>query len=92
MAVRALTAVLLLTLALGPALVAAQMPALESYAQGAVLADDTAYFYWTVNETDMSIHMAVRAKTSGWVAVGISEVGAMVGSGTQFLPGRRSQQ
>lgn len=83
MAARALPAVLLLvTLALGPALVAGQMPALESYAQGAVLQDDAAFFYWTINETDKSIHMAVHAKTSGWVAVGISEVGGMVGSGT----------
>eukprot|EP00245_Coleochaete_scutata_P017234 TRINITY_DN834_c0_g4_i1.p1 TRINITY_DN834_c0_g4~~TRINITY_DN834_c0_g4_i1.p1 ORF type:complete len:1008 (-),score=127.44 TRINITY_DN834_c0_g4_i1:889-3912(-) len=36
--------------------------------------------YWQLNQPDSSIRFAIKAKTAGYVALGISEVGAMVGS------------
>lgn len=65
----------------GPAL-----PPLSSYTSSLELEPDTVYLFWTHNESDARLNMAVHAKTAGWVAVGISEVGAMVGSGTGCIP------
>ncbi|CAI5466063.1 unnamed protein product [Closterium sp. Yama58-4] len=36
--------------------------------------------HWSVNDTDATIRIAVKAQTAGWLAIGLSEVGTMVGS------------
>ncbi|GJP40457.1 hypothetical protein CLOM_g138, partial [Closterium sp. NIES-68] len=36
--------------------------------------------FWSVNSSDATIHVAARAQTAGWLAIGISEIGSMVGS------------
>ncbi|CAI5473052.1 unnamed protein product [Closterium sp. Yama58-4] len=52
---------------------------LSTYSNVALL-DPRFELYWTVNSSDATIHMAVNAKTTGWFAIGISEIGSMVGS------------
>ncbi|CAI5486919.1 unnamed protein product [Closterium sp. Naga37s-1] len=52
---------------------------LSSYSNVALL-DPRFELYWTVNDSDATIRMAARAKTAGWLAIGLSEIGSMVGS------------
>ncbi|CAI7794143.1 unnamed protein product [Closterium sp. NIES-53] len=54
---------------------------LSSYSNVALL-DPRFELYWTINDSDATIRMAARAKTAGWLAIGLSEIGSMVGSGT----------
>eukprot|EP00245_Coleochaete_scutata_P017231 TRINITY_DN834_c0_g1_i1.p1 TRINITY_DN834_c0_g1~~TRINITY_DN834_c0_g1_i1.p1 ORF type:complete len:951 (-),score=143.11 TRINITY_DN834_c0_g1_i1:668-3520(-) len=42
--------------------------------------DPAFILHWQLNQTDSSIRFAIKAKTAGYIALGISEVGAMVGS------------
>ncbi|CAI5988650.1 unnamed protein product [Closterium sp. NIES-64] len=59
---------------------AASLPeSLSTYSNVALL-DPRFELYWTVNSSDATIHMALNAKTTGWFAIGISEIGSMVGS------------
>ncbi|CAI5520248.1 unnamed protein product, partial [Closterium sp. Naga37s-1] len=52
---------------------------LSSYSNLALL-DPRLELHWTVNDSDATIRLAVRANTAGWLAIGISEIGSMVGS------------
>ncbi|CAI5501104.1 unnamed protein product, partial [Closterium sp. Naga37s-1] len=52
---------------------------LSSYSNVALL-DPRLELHWTVNDSDATIRLAVRANTAGWLAIGISEIGSMVGS------------
>ncbi|CAI5491523.1 unnamed protein product [Closterium sp. Naga37s-1] len=52
---------------------------LSSYSNVALL-DPRFELYWTINDSDATIRMAARAKTAGWLAIGLSEIGSMVGS------------
>ncbi|CAI5491524.1 unnamed protein product [Closterium sp. Naga37s-1] len=52
---------------------------LSSYANVALL-DPRLELYWTVNDSDATIRLAVRANTAGWLAIAISEIGSMAGS------------
>eukprot|EP00475_Leptophrys_vorax_P029026 TRINITY_DN4232_c0_g1_i7.p1 TRINITY_DN4232_c0_g1~~TRINITY_DN4232_c0_g1_i7.p1 ORF type:complete len:617 (+),score=18.32 TRINITY_DN4232_c0_g1_i7:188-2038(+) len=58
----------------------ADLPALSSYENSALLDPGNFELYWSVNSTAETIHFAARARTSGWLAIGISEQGAMIGS------------
>ena len=58
------------------------LPSLSSY-QNSLLMDDSYKLYWTVDAATSRIHVAVRARTKGYIGLGISEIGAMVGSGKQ---------
>ncbi|CAI5478453.1 unnamed protein product [Closterium sp. Yama58-4] len=46
----------------------------------AAAADPRLELHWTVNDSDATIRLAVRANTAGWLAIGISEIGSMAGS------------
>ncbi|CAI5511896.1 unnamed protein product [Closterium sp. Naga37s-1] len=59
---------------------AASLPELLSTYSNVALLDPRFELYWTVNSSDATIHMALNAKTTGWFAIGISEIGSMVGS------------
>ncbi|CAI7794138.1 unnamed protein product [Closterium sp. NIES-53] len=52
---------------------------LSSYANVALL-DPRLELHWTVNDSDATIRLAVRANTAGWLAIAISEIGSMAGS------------
>ena len=66
------------------AVIAASLPDLSSYANYVALSPDYLLF-WTVespeDENSRSASFAVSARTAGWVALGISEVGSMAGAG-----------
>lgn len=62
---------------------ASTLPALSSYANKEAL-DDAFSFYWTFGTSPPRLDMAIQAKTNGWVALGFSEVGAMVGTGEEL--------
>ncbi|GJP54932.1 hypothetical protein CLOM_g13941, partial [Closterium sp. NIES-68] len=55
------------------------VPELTSYSSVALL-DPRFELFWSVNSSDATIHVAARAQTAGWLAIGISEIGSMVGS------------
>ncbi|CAI5491473.1 unnamed protein product [Closterium sp. Naga37s-1] len=44
------------------------------------LLDPRFELYWSTNTSDATIHMAGRAQTAGWLAIGLSESGGMFGS------------
>ena len=73
-------ALFLVVLLAAPYLCVAQLPELRSYENSEQLSSDFQLF-WTSNESASAVHVAMRARTSGWLALGISEVGAMIGSG-----------
>ncbi|CAI5974536.1 unnamed protein product [Closterium sp. NIES-65] len=52
---------------------------LSSYDNVALL-DQRLELHWTVNGSDATIRLAVRANTAGWLAIAISEIGSMAGS------------
>ena len=56
------------------------LPDVTSYGNHEKLSPDF-HLFWTPNDTSSTIHVAMRARTTGWLAFGISEVGSMVGSG-----------
>lgn len=56
------------------------LPSLSSYQFSLSLSDDYQLF-WTIDNATAIIRVAVNAKTSGYVGLGFSEIGAMVGSG-----------
>ncbi|CAI5509079.1 unnamed protein product [Closterium sp. Naga37s-1] len=58
---------------------AAALPELSSYSSMALL-DPRFELYWSTNTSDATIHIAVRAQTAGWLAIGLSESGGMFGS------------
>ncbi|CAI5466068.1 unnamed protein product [Closterium sp. Yama58-4] len=58
---------------------AAALPELSSYSSMALL-DPRFELYWSTNTSDATIHMAARAQTAGWLAIGLSESGGMFGS------------
>ncbi|CAI5486968.1 unnamed protein product [Closterium sp. Naga37s-1] len=60
---------------------AAALPELSSYSSMALL-DPRFELYWSTNTSDATIHMAARAQTAGWLAIGLSESGGMFGSGS----------
>ena len=59
---------------------AAALPALSSYEHSLEL-DPSYRLFWTVDAATSRIQLAVSARTVGYVALGLSEVGAMVGTG-----------
>ena len=59
---------------------AAAAPALSSYEHTLEL-DPSYRLFWTVDAATSRIQLAVSARTAGYVALGLSEVGAMVGTG-----------
>ncbi|CAI5478508.1 unnamed protein product [Closterium sp. Yama58-4] len=58
---------------------ASALPELSSYSSMALL-DPRFELYWSTNTSDATIHMAARAQTAGWLAIGLSESGGMFGS------------
>ena len=58
----------------------AALPDVTSYDSHVELSPDF-HLFWTPNKTSSTVHVAMRARTTGWLAFGISEVGSMVGSG-----------
>ena len=67
-------------LLVAPLVCLAELPDLSSYKNSEQLSPDFQLF-WTANESASAIHVAMRGRTAGWLALGISEVGAMIGSG-----------
>ncbi|CAI5486901.1 unnamed protein product [Closterium sp. Naga37s-1] len=58
---------------------AISLPESLSYANVALL-DPRLELHWTVNDSDATIRLAVRANTAGWFSIAISEIGSMAGS------------
>ncbi|GJP34919.1 hypothetical protein CLOM_g19397 [Closterium sp. NIES-68] len=58
---------------------ASSLPELSSYSNMALL-DPSFELFWSVNASDATIHVAAKAQTAGWLGIGISESGGMVGS------------
>ncbi|CAI5527452.1 unnamed protein product [Closterium sp. Naga37s-1] len=55
------------------------LPDISSYDNVAMLSDGFE-LHWSVNDTAATISIAAKAQTAGWLAIGLSEVGTMVGS------------
>ncbi|CAI5486974.1 unnamed protein product [Closterium sp. Naga37s-1] len=57
----------------------AALPEISSYDNAAMMSDGFE-LHWSVNDTAATIRIAAKAQTAGWLAIGLSEVGTMVGS------------
>ncbi|CAI5491469.1 unnamed protein product [Closterium sp. Naga37s-1] len=51
---------------------------MSSYDNVAMMSDGFEQ-HWSVNDTEATIRIAAKAQTAGWLAIGLSEVGTMVG-------------